>query len=98
MSMPAIDQLIVWAIIGLIGGSLAGMILTWEKQGLGWAKNLGLGLAGALVGGFLFRIFGFMTRLDTIAISLRDVVAAVTGSFLLLGARWFWGKYRDKQT
>ena len=45
--MPSFDQVIVWIIVGLIGGSLAGLLITWEKQGLGWVRNLGLGLAGA---------------------------------------------------
>lgn len=92
--MPSLDQIIVWAIVGLLGGSLAGVIMTWKKRGWGWSRNLAVGLAGALVGGFFFRIFGLWPQLDLIAISLRDIVSAVLGSFAVLAALWFWSTYR----
>ena len=92
--MPSFDQVIVWIMVGLIGGSLAGLLITWEKQGLGWVRNLGLGLAGALVGGLLFRLLGLFPDLDEISVSLRDIVAAVVGSFIVLGAIWVWQKYK----
>lgn len=90
--MPSIDQFIVWIIVGLIGGSLAGLLITWDKQGFGWARNLGLGLAGALIGGLLFRLVGLFPELDKISISLRDIVAAFAGSLIVLIARWYWLK------
>jgi uncharacterized membrane protein YeaQ/YmgE (transglycosylase-associated protein family) len=96
VSMPSFDQAIVWVIVGLIGGSLAGLLITWEKQGLGWVRNLGLGLAGALVGGLLFRLLGLFPELDKISVSLRDIVAAVVGSFIVLGAIWLWQKYMSQ--
>jgi uncharacterized membrane protein YeaQ/YmgE (transglycosylase-associated protein family) len=92
--MPTLDQVIVWSVIGLLGGSLAGMVITWGREGFGLIRNLGLGLAGALIGGFLFRIFGLFPNLDLIAFSLRDVVSAFVGSLLLLAALWLWQKYR----
>ena len=48
------------------------------------AKQWALGLAGALIGRLLFRLFGLFPALDKVAISLRDVVAAVLGSLLVL--------------
>lgn len=88
--MPSFDQFIVWIVVGLIGGSLAGSLVTWEKQGFGRGRNLGLGLAGALIGGFLFRLLGLFPDLDRYSISLRDIVAAVVGSLIVLGALWYW--------
>ena len=38
--MPSIDQLAVWIIIGLVGGSLAGLLVTRERGGFGVARNL----------------------------------------------------------
>ena len=88
--MPSIDQLVVWLVVGLLGGSLAGLITTRNRKGHGLARNLGVGLAGALVGGLLFRGLGIFPGLDKVAISLRDVVAAVAGSLLVLMALWIY--------
>jgi uncharacterized membrane protein YeaQ/YmgE (transglycosylase-associated protein family) len=88
--MPSTSQLIVWIIVGLLGGSLAGLITTWDRKGHGLVRNLDVGLAGALVGGLIFRAFGLLPALDQVSISLRDVVAAVVGSLIVLFAVWFW--------
>ena len=82
--MVSLVELVVWIIIGLLGGSLAGLIIKRERKGFGIFGNLGLGLAGALVGGLLFRVLDLFPGLDKVAISLRDVVAAVAGSLLVL--------------
>jgi len=91
--MPSLDQFIVWTIIGLIGGSLAGLIIKRDRHGFGVFRNLGLGLAGALVGGLLFRVLGLFPGLDKVAISLRDVVAAIVGSLLVLAGLWAWHRW-----
>jgi uncharacterized membrane protein YeaQ/YmgE (transglycosylase-associated protein family) len=96
-NMPSADQLIVWVIVGLLGGSLAGLVITWDREGFGRIRNLGLGLAGALIGGFLFRLLGLFPGLDKIAISLRDVVAAFVGSLLILAGLWLWQRFRTPQ-
>lgn len=91
--MPTLSQLIVWIIVGLLGGSLAGLATKWNREGFGLVRNLGLGLAGALVGGFLFRLFGLFPNLDLISISLRDIVAAFVGSLIVLGGIWAYHHY-----
>lgn len=93
--MPSLAQFIVWIIVGLIGGSLAGFVIKWDRAGFGTFRNLALGLAGAFVGGLLFRLFGLFPGLDKIAISLRDVVAALVGSLILLTALWIWQRYKS---
>jgi uncharacterized membrane protein YeaQ/YmgE (transglycosylase-associated protein family) len=85
-------QIIVWLIIGLLGGSLVGVVVRGQREGFGWWTNLGIGHVGALVGGTLFRLFGIWPGLESISISLRDVVSAVIGSMLFLGALWLWNK------
>jgi uncharacterized membrane protein YeaQ/YmgE (transglycosylase-associated protein family) len=95
--MPSIDQFIVWVIVGLLGGSLAGLVITRDRKGLGLIRNLGLGLVGALVGGLLFRVLGLAPGLDRVAISLRDVVAAFVGSLIVLVALWMWRRYQSSQ-
>lgn len=91
--MLSLDRFIVWAIVGLIGGSLAGLIVRREKKGFGMLRNFALGLAGALVGGFLFRLFRLLPELDAVMISLRDVVAAIIGSLIVLAALWLWHRW-----
>jgi uncharacterized membrane protein YeaQ/YmgE (transglycosylase-associated protein family) len=92
--MPSTDQVIVWIIIGLLGGSLAGLLITRERKGFGILRNLGVGLVGALVGGLVFRVLGIFPGLDKVAISLRDVVAALVGSLLVLAVIWLWQRFQ----
>lgn len=87
----AIDQVVVWIIVGLIAGSLTGLVIKRDRKGFGFLTNLGLGLAGALIGGLLFRLLGILPNLDKIAISLRDVISAVLGSLIVLAILWFRG-------
>lgn len=88
-----LSHLIVWAIVGLIGGGLAGFVMKGDRQGFGIYRNLGLGLAGAVVGGVLFQSLQLLVGLDSISISLRDVVSAFVGSLIVLLAIWLWEKY-----
>jgi uncharacterized membrane protein YeaQ/YmgE (transglycosylase-associated protein family) len=94
--MPTIYQIVVWVIIGLIGGSFAGLIVKRERKGFGTMANLGLGLVGALVGGLLFYWTGLWPGLERISVSLRDIVAAVIGSLIVLAAMWAWRQYRPE--
>lgn len=87
--MASLDQYVVWIVVGLIGGSLAGLVIKWDRGGFGFFRNLGLGLAGAFLGGLLFRLFGLFPGLDRFAISLRDVVSALAGSLIVLVVLWF---------
>ena len=86
--MSSLAQVIVWVIVGLIGGSLAGLIVTWKRRGFGPLQNLGMGLVGAFVGGLLFRLLGLFPGLDAATISLRDIVAACAGTLLVLLVLW----------
>lgn len=90
--MASIGQVIVWMVIGLIGGSLAAYLMKGDRRGYGAVQNLLLGLLGALIGGFLFRLFGLFEALDRYAVSLRDVAAAVVGSLIVLALYWYLGR------
>jgi hypothetical protein len=48
--MFSLDRVVVWLIIGLLGGSLAGLLIKRERTGFGILRNLGLGLVGAFAG------------------------------------------------
>ena len=92
--VPSVSQLVVWIVVGLIGGGLASRLITWDRQGFGNFRNLGLGLVGALLGGWLFRLFNLLPGLDKVSVSLRDIVAAVAGSLIILAAIWLVRRYR----
>jgi uncharacterized membrane protein YeaQ/YmgE (transglycosylase-associated protein family) len=89
-----LPQIIVWLVIGLLGGTLAGMVVRWQREGFGWWTNLGIGLVGALVGGIIFHLFGILPGLASVAISLRDIVSAFAGSILFLFGLWIWHRWR----
>ncbi len=70
-------NILVFLVIGLISGWLAGKLRF--GQGLGLLNNLIIGVAGALFGGFLFRFIGVATRGF-----FADVIAAIIGAWILL--------------
>jgi uncharacterized membrane protein YeaQ/YmgE (transglycosylase-associated protein family) len=88
-----LSQIIVWLLIGAAGGTLAGALVRWQREGFGWWSNLGIGLVGAFVGGLLFQLFGIFPGLETISISLRDIVSAFVGSMLFLLGLWVWQRW-----
>ena len=81
--MPSLDQIVVWIVVGLLGGSLAGLIITRDRKGLGLLRNLAVGLAGALIGGFIFRMARVVARLRQI----RDLTARCRGRRRPIAAR-----------
>ena len=95
--MPSLAQFITWIVMGLLGGSLAGLVITRQRKGFGLARNMGLGLAGAIVGGLLFRLLGLLPGLDQISISLRDIVTAFVGSLIVLAAIGLWQRFEKSQ-
>ena len=91
-------DLVVWLIVGLLAGSLAGLVVTRKKEGFGRYANLGIGLAGALIGGFLFDLLRVDLGLANISVSLQDVVAAFVGSLLFLAVVFYGRRWYRKKT
>lgn len=83
-------ELVVWVIVGILAGSLAGTVVTGKWAGLGRWTSLGVGLVGALMGGLIFSLFSIWPGLDAIAISLRNIVAAFIGSLIFLLLLWIF--------
>ena len=70
---------ILWFIfIGIVAGWLAGLLM--RGHGFGLLGNLVIGVVGAVVGGFLFDLFG-ITAYGTIG----SIVMSVIGAVVLLG-------------
>jgi len=86
--------IVVWLIVGALAGSLAGMVVKRSKEGFGRLANIGIGLVGALVGGFFFKIFNINLGLRNIVVSFEELVAAFLGSLLFLFVLWIVHKYK----
>jgi uncharacterized membrane protein YeaQ/YmgE (transglycosylase-associated protein family) len=82
----SIGEVIVWLIIGALAGTLAGRLVTFSKRGFGLWINTGVGMLGALIGGFLFQLFHSDLGLDEIKITFEDLISAFVGSLLCIFA------------
>ncbi len=74
------DGIIVFLLVGLVAGFLAGKLMGAESQGI--VANLIIGVIGAIIGGFLFHRLGLSIR--GIAPLLTELAAAIVGSIILL--------------
>jgi uncharacterized membrane protein YeaQ/YmgE (transglycosylase-associated protein family) len=81
-----IGQIIVWIIVGCFAGTLAGRAVTFKKQGLGRWTNLLVGMAGAVIGGELFKLFRIDFGLGELKVTFEDLIAAFLGSLLVIFA------------
>jgi uncharacterized membrane protein YeaQ/YmgE (transglycosylase-associated protein family) len=71
--------IISWIILGLIAGFIGSKIVDQRGQGL-WL-NIVLGIVGALIGGFLFDLFGAG---GVTGLNLYSLVVAIVGSIVVL--------------
>lgn len=76
---------IAWLIIGGLAGWIAGHIM--RGGGFGLFGNIGVGIVGAVVGGFLFSLLGLQA-----GDFLGSLVTAIVGAVLLL---WVISKVRE---
>ena len=84
-----VDDVITWLIVGALAGSVAGVLVKRRKEGFGRVLNLGIGLVGALIGGFLFKVLHIeLGLLGAVTITSEQVVAGVCGSLIFLAIIW----------
>ena len=81
--------IISWIVFGLVAGIFAKFIMPGDDPG-GFIKTTGLGIVGALVGGFIATRIGFG---DVTGFNVRSFVIAVAGALLVL-----WGYRRMKSS
>ncbi len=89
-------EIAVWLIIGLLAGSLAGMVIKRQKTGFGAVSNLLFGLVGAFIGGALFKAFDISTGFGSITINIDQLVAAFVGALLVVGSVSFLNSRSQK--
>jgi uncharacterized membrane protein YeaQ/YmgE (transglycosylase-associated protein family) len=75
------DQIIGWIIFGLIAGAIAKLLMPGRDPG-GFIITAILGIAGALVGGFIGRALWGSSGVDSW--SLGSFALAIGGAILLL--------------
>jgi uncharacterized membrane protein YeaQ/YmgE (transglycosylase-associated protein family) len=71
--------IISWIILGLIAGFIGSKIV--DKQGQGFWLNIALGIVGALIGGFLFNLFGAG---GVTGLNIYSLLVAIIGSIVVL--------------
>ena len=72
-------SIIGWILLGLIAGFIGSKIVNSEGQGL-WL-DIVLGIVGAVVGGFLFSIFG---ATGITGFNIYSLIVAIIGSVVVL--------------
>jgi uncharacterized membrane protein YeaQ/YmgE (transglycosylase-associated protein family) len=72
-------SIIAWVILGLIAGFVASKIV--NKSGEGFLLDIVLGIVGAIVGGFIFNLFGAG---GVTGFNLYSMVVAIIGAIIVL--------------
>lgn len=74
-----------WIIVGIVAGALARRLM--GARDYPFVQDFILGIAGALVGGFLANLFGLSRPDGGISAFLTSIVIATIGAMVLIGAR-----------
>ncbi len=85
--------IIGWIVLGLLAGLIAKAIMPGEERA-GLIVTMLLGIAGALLGGFLAAILGLGDPIDEF-FDLSTWAAAIVGALVILAA---WNAIRDRRT
>jgi uncharacterized membrane protein YeaQ/YmgE (transglycosylase-associated protein family) len=72
------DSVLVWIVLGLIAGGIAKLLMPGKDPG-GCLITILLGIAGALVAGFLGKAVGWYDQNEG-----AGFIAAIVGAFLIL--------------
>lgn len=81
-------NILAWLVLGLIAGALAKLIYPGH-QGGGIIATIGLGILGAIVGGFLGNlILGTGAGAMAGTLSIPSIIFAVIGAIILI---FIWG-------
>ena len=73
-------SIIAWIVVGLIAGFLARAVVPGEGPG-GILGDLIIGIVGAIIGGWLFNLFG---HVGATGINIWSIIVAFIGSVILL--------------
>ena len=71
--------IIAWIILGLVAGFIGSKLV--NKTGEGFILDIALGVVGAVVGGWLFRLFGMS---GVTGLNIYSLIVAVVGAVVFL--------------
>lgn len=74
-------NLLLWIVLGAVAGWLASVVMKTNKE-QGLLVDIIVGIAGAVVGGWIFGLFGAQ---GVTGFNLTSLVVAVVGAVVLLG-------------
>ncbi len=72
-------SLFVWILLGLVAGLLASHIVNHRGEGI--VLDVLLGVVGAIVGGWVFHVFG---HIGVTGLNLHSILVATVGAILFL--------------
>jgi uncharacterized membrane protein YeaQ/YmgE (transglycosylase-associated protein family) len=72
-------SILAWLVLGLIAGFLGSKLV--NKTGEGFFLDIALGIVGAIVGGWLFSVFGMP---GVTGLNIYSLVVAVVGAVIFL--------------
>jgi uncharacterized membrane protein YeaQ/YmgE (transglycosylase-associated protein family) len=72
-------SILAWMVLGLIAGFIGSKIV--NKTGEGFVLDIVLGIVGAIVGGYLFNLFGAS---GVTGVNIYSLFVAVIGAVLVL--------------
>lgn len=75
-------SIIAWIILGLLAGFISSRIMNGSGQGV--LVDIGLGVIGAVVGGFLFNTFG---SAGVSGLNLWSLFVATLGAMIVLAVK-----------
>jgi uncharacterized membrane protein YeaQ/YmgE (transglycosylase-associated protein family) len=78
------EMFVMWVVVGLMAGWLAGIVL--KSGGYGLKGDLVLGLVGSIVGSWLFWSLGFSPGAGVFA----SLVAFIGAAVAIVAQRQFW--------
>ena len=72
-------SIIAWIVLGLIAGFIGSKLV--NKTGEGFFLDIGLGIVGAVIGGWLFNLFGMR---GVTGLNVYSLIVAVIGAVVFL--------------
>ncbi len=72
-------SIIAWIVLGLIAGFIGSKLV--NKRGEGFFLDIALGIVGAVIGGWLFNLFGMQ---GVTGLNVYSLIVAVIGAVVFL--------------